>query len=89
MEIALPRVRDLVVGALVLTASGVSAASAAGLMVGAAVRDITPGKEMLPLNRAPAETMTAVLDPIRVRVIALSSGGPTALGEHLHSIDPQ
>ncbi|MDY3765986.1 MAG: DUF6273 domain-containing protein [Lachnospiraceae bacterium] len=47
--------------------------------VGAAVRDITPTDEMLPLERAPRVTMTGVLDPLSVRAIALSDADTTTL----------
>ena len=66
--------------------------NAAALRVGAAVRDITPAADMLPLTRAPNVEMTGVLDPIHVRVIALSSGGPTMLivcAETGRSLGPQ
>jgi hypothetical protein len=53
--------------------------STANLRVGAAVRDITPTSDMLPLTRVPKVEMVGVLDPIHVRVIALTSGGATTL----------
>ena len=52
---------------------------ASDFMAGAAVRDITPTFDMLPLSRKPAVTMTGVLDPMHVRAIALSDGEDTVL----------
>jgi hypothetical protein len=69
-----------------------AAPAPANLRVGAAVRDITPTAQMLPLTRAPKVEMTGVLDPIHVRVIALSSGGATTLivcSETGRSLGPQ
>jgi neutral ceramidase len=62
------------------------------LVVGASVKDITPQKNMLPLHRMPKVEITGVLDPIHVRVIALSSGGATSLmicSETGRSLGPQ
>ena len=64
----------------------------AKLRVGAAVRDITPTSDMLPITRVPNVEMTGVLDPIHLRVIALSSGGATTLivcSETGRSLSPQ
>jgi hypothetical protein len=48
--------------------------------VGASVKDITPTADMFPLTRRPAVTMMGqILDPLHVRVIALSSGASTVL----------
>ncbi len=73
---------------------GASAASKSpgSLQVGAAARDITPTGDMLPITRAPKVEMTGVLDPMHVRVIALSSGGATTLivcSETGRSLGPQ
>lgn len=69
-----------------------ASAPAPQLRIGAAVRDITPTPDMLPLTRAPDVQMTGVLDPIHVRVIALSSGAATTLivcAETGRSLGPQ
>ena len=47
--------------------------------VGAAVRDITPSEDMLPLERKPEVEMTGVLDPLSVRAIAMTDGDTTML----------
>lgn len=49
------------------------------LLVGAAVRDITPTDEMYPLTRKPNVEMVGVLDPLHVRVIAISDDDTTTL----------
>jgi hypothetical protein len=62
------------------------------LRVGAALRDITPASELLPIVRRPNVELVGVLDPIHVRVIALSSGGATTLvvcAETGRSLGPQ
>lgn len=79
---SLSRVQWIVVLGLLAGACGSSknsASSSATLMVGASIRDITPTAGMLPLTRAPAVTMTGVLDPLHLRVLALSSGKGTVL----------
>jgi Family of unknown function (DUF6273) len=79
-------------GFLLAGSAALTAASTANLRVGAAVRDITPSSDMLPLTRAPKVEMVGVLDPIHVRVIALSSGGATSLmvtAETGRSLGPQ
>ena len=53
--------------------------AASTFSVGAAVRDITPTDEMLPLERAPQVVMTGVLDPLSVRVIAMADDDTTTL----------
>lgn len=50
------------------------------LRVGAAIRDVTPGFELLPIawNNSPI-IMNSIADPIHVRVLAISDGTSTAL----------
>lgn len=57
------------------------AEEAKGLMVGAAVRDITPSIEngMLPIAGVGRTTLVDVIDPLHTRVIAVSDGANTAL----------
>ncbi|NOW48278.1 hypothetical protein FHW96_004466 [Novosphingobium sp. SG751A] len=50
-----------------------------GLQAGAAVRDITPRHDMLPMERPPRVKITGCHDPVHVRVIALAQGGRKAL----------
>jgi neutral ceramidase len=90
-------VRAAALGALGVLATmplarAASPPAAPGLRVGAAVRDITPTADMLPITRAPQIEMTGVLDPLHVRVIALSNGGATTLlvcAETGRSLGPQ
>jgi neutral ceramidase len=49
------------------------------LLVGAAVRDLTPKSEWLPLFGVAKTKMVGVIDPIHVRVIALSNGKTPSL----------
>lgn len=49
------------------------------LMVGAAVRDITPKMEWLPLLWVAKTSMVGIIDPIHVRVIAFSNGNTPCL----------
>lgn len=50
------------------------------LMVGAAIRDITPGFDLLPVPwNEGSLILEGVMDPIHVRVLALSDGHATAL----------
>lgn len=49
------------------------------LLAGAAIRDITPAEEWLPLTGVAKTVMVGVIDPIHVRAIALSDGETTAL----------
>ena len=63
----------------VQTAAQATQEEAAGLLVGAAVRDITPTENMYPLTRKPNVEMTGVLDPLHVRVIAISDNDTTTL----------
>lgn len=51
----------------------------AQLQVGAAIRDITPTPDMLPLMRKAAGDIVGIIDPIRVRCLALDDGENTAL----------
>lgn len=78
------RLSGLIVAVVVLAGAGSAwaddeALPAPELEVGAAVRDVTPTADMLPLWRRVDVTMTEVADPLHVRVIARSSGGSTAL----------
>lgn len=62
------------------------------LVVGAAIRDITPLKNMLPISRKPNVEIVGILDPIHVRVIALQNGGSRSLiitSETGRSLGPQ
>lgn len=47
--------------------------------VGASIRDITPSEAMFPLTRKPNVEMSGVLDPLSVRVIAMSDTDTTTL----------
>jgi neutral ceramidase len=91
----LPRILVAFLGLTALLAGpSTRAAAAAGfnLRMGAAVRDITPSADMLPLTRAPNVELVGVLDPIHVRVLALSSGAATTLlvcAETGRSLGPQ
>jgi hypothetical protein len=70
----------------------VSKKNEAALMIGASVRDITPTQNMFPLHRMPKVTLAGVLDPIHVRVMALSNGGKPSLiicAETGRSLGPQ
>lgn len=80
---------DIRVRRLFLTASAILLAHGAaqgarpapddGLQAGAAVRDITPRPDMLPMERPPKVQITGFHDPVHVRVIALAQGGRKAL----------
>jgi hypothetical protein len=49
------------------------------LSVGAAVRDITPRPEWLPLYGVARSKLVGVIDPIHVRAIAVGNGGTPSL----------
>ncbi len=49
------------------------------LLCGAAIKDITPTPEMYPLMRKAAGDLVGVIDPLRVRCIALNDGSKTSL----------
>jgi hypothetical protein len=59
--------------------SHAAAAADNALFVGAAVRDITPKQEWLPLYGVARTRMVGVIDPIHLRVIAVGNGGTPAL----------
>lgn len=74
--------RSLIPIALLLSggaAQGAHPAPDDGLRAGAAVRDITPRPDMLPMERPPQVQITGFHDPVHVRVIALAQGGRKAL----------
>jgi hypothetical protein len=77
----LGRLAAWICAAMVLAvACDAAAATPPALKVGAAVRDVTPTPDMYPLTRAPNVVLPGrVLDPLQVRVIALSSGAATVL----------
>ena len=68
---------------LLLCIAGAQAAAAPqtgpALTAGAAIRDITPRKEWLPLGATGRTTVVDVLDPIHVRAIAIGNGRLQAL----------
>ncbi len=84
-DISMKKIQGILVACLIavfaIPGGAVQAAQAAGqqLFVGAAVRDITPKQEWLPLFGTARTKLVGIIDPIHVRVIAVGNGATPAL----------